>query len=79
MCKTPELNSEPTHFLTFMKKCKPLMAWQIYQTNFSFYEYWISLDLQKPNLLENNPSNTRNKKKCQIKNKKNRGSILWKD
>ena len=32
---------------------------------------WISSDFQKPDLLENNPSNTRNNMKSQIKNKKN--------
>ena len=29
-------------------------------------KYWISLDFQKPNLLENNPNKNRNNMKCQI-------------
>ena len=31
--------------------------------------YWISLDLQKPSLLENNPNNNWSNMKSQIKNK----------
>ena len=33
--------------------------------------YWIFLDLQKPGLLENNPSNTSRNMKSDVKNKKN--------
>ena len=44
----------------------------------SFYQdrqakrYWISWDLEKPNLLENNPNNTMNNMKSWIQNKKNK-------
>ena len=46
-------------------------------TNFNFYNgtgkrkrYWISWDLQKLSLLENNPNNARNNLKSHFKNKK---------
>ena len=43
--------------------------------------YWISWDLQKPNLLENNPNNSRNniepQMKSQIKTKNPRGISLF--
>ena len=39
-------------------------------------KYWISWDLLKPNLLENNSNNSRNNMKSQIKNK-NRSISLW--
>ena len=39
--------------------------------------YWNSSDIQKSNLLENNPNNTRNNMKSQIKNANNKNLSLW--
>ena len=39
--------------------------------------YWISWDLRKPDLLENNTSNTKKKIKPQIKNKMKRSTNFW--
>ena len=39
--------------------------------------YWISWDLQTPNLLEKNSDNSRNKIQSKTKNKKNRSISLW--
>ena len=40
-------------------------------------KYWISRDLQTPNLLEKNSNNSRNSMKSKIKNKRNRSISLW--
>ena len=80
----PEVNNEPTHSLTatFMNNgkafpsfdCMQLPVWrqasQFLSGHWQVERYWISWDLQKPKFLENNPSNTRNNAKFQIKNKK---------
>ena len=87
-CKRPEVNSEPTHFLTLMNNGKAFSSLDgmacSYQclTSFSFYQdtdkprYWISWDLKNPaNLFKNNLNNTRNNMKSQIQNKKNGGIV----
>ena len=81
------MNSEPTRLPTFMNNGKALddMACsyqypdqlQLLPGHWQAKRYWISWDLQKPNLLENNPNNTKNNMKSQIKIKKNRGISLW--
>ena len=90
LCKRPEVNSEPTHFLTFMNNdkvfpslhdiacsCQCSDQLQLLPRHWQAKKYWISRDLQKPHLIENNPNNTRNNMKSEIKNKKNRSISLW--
>ena len=85
-CKRPEVNSEPTHFLTFMNNGKAFSSLDgmacSYQCSDQFQflpglwqakRYWISWDPKKPNLFKNNLNNTRNNLKSQIQNKKNGG------
>ena len=80
-CKRPEVNSEPTHFLTLMNNGKAFSSLDgmacSYQCSDQFQflpglcqatRYWISWDLKKPNLLKNNLNNTRNNVKTQIQN-----------
>ena len=66
------MNSEPANFLN-NGKAFPSMKWHAAAsvlTSFSFFhdtgkpKGMASWDLQKPNLLENNPDNTRNNIKC---------------
>ena len=52
--------------------------------NFNFYQgtgkpkgIGFLESFQKPNFLENNPNNSRNNKKSQIKNRNNRSISLW--
>ena len=72
------LNSEPTHFLTFMNNGKAFFS--LDDTTFNYHcsdqfqllpghwqakRHWIIWDLQKPNLLKNTPDNTkRQKEQC---------------
>ena len=73
------MNNEPTHFLRKGKVFRSLdymicsYQWpnqlQILRGHWQAKRYWISWDLQKPILLENN-SNNRNNMKSQIKKKK---------
>ena len=85
-CKRPEVNSEPTHFLTLMNNGKAFSSLDgmacSYQCSDQFQflpglwqakRYWISWDPKKPNLFKNNLNNTRNNLKSQIQNKKNGG------
>ena len=86
-CKRPELNIEPTHFLTLMNNGKAFsnldgMACS-YQCSDQFQllpgywqakRYWISWDLKKANSFKNNLNNTSNNMKSQIQNKKNGGT-----
>ena len=90
LSKGPEVNSEPTHFLIFMNNGKTLHRFdgmlcsyqgpdqlQLLSGHWQTERHWISWDLKKPNLLKNNPNNTRNNMKSQIKNKKNNSISLW--
>ena len=87
-CKRPENNNEPTHFLTFMNNSKASSSLDglacSYQCSDQFRflpghwpakRYWISWDLEKPNLFKKNLNNTRNNIKSQILNKKNGGIV----
>ena len=84
-----ELNSELTHFVTFMNNGRAVSRLDgmacIYQCFDQFQllpgrwqakRCWISWDFEKPNLSEHNPNNTRNNMKSQIQNKRNGGSII---
>ena len=82
-CKKPEVNSEPTHFLTFMNSSLDAMTCS-YQCSDQFQflpghwqekRYWISLDLKKPNLFKSNLNNTRNNVRSQIQSKNNFGIV----
>ena len=79
------MNNEPAHFRTFMNNGKAfpnlggmqpisqcLEQLQLLSGHWQAKRYWISWDLQKLNLLENNLSNNKNNMKSQIKNKKTR-------
>ena len=77
LCKRPDVNSEPTHFLTFMNNGKVFpslgimqlpMPWPAPASNWPLasQKYWIPWDLQKPDLLENNPIKIRSNMKSQI-------------
>ena len=85
LCKRPEVNSKPTHFLTFMNNGQTFPSFngmvysyqcseqlQLHSGNWKAKRHWISGDTQKSNLLENNPNNTKINMKSQIKNNKNR-------
>ena len=85
ICKRPEVNSKPTHFLTFMSNdkaffslndmaCSYLCSEQLHLLlgHWQGKRNWISWYLGKPNLLENNPNNTRNNIKTSLKFKTNR-------
>ena len=86
LCERAEVKSEPTHFLNNGKAFPSLddMVYsyqcldqlQLLPRHWQAKRYWISSDLQKPNLLENNSNNIRSVMKPQIKNKKNRGISL---
>ena len=81
LCRRPEVNNEPAHFLTFMKNgvAFPSLGWhaayqcpdqfQLLPGHWPAKRSWISWDFRKPDTLENNPSNTRNNMKSQIKKK----------
>ena len=83
LCKKPEMNSEPTQFLNngkvFPSLADMTCSYQcpdqllLLSRHWQARRYWISWDLPKPNLLENNPNNIRNNMKSQIKNRN--GSI----
>ena len=73
ICKRPEVNSKPTHFLTFMNNDKAFFSLNDMASSYLCSEQfhvllghwqgkrnWISWYLEKPSLLENNPNNTRN-------------------
>ena len=88
ICKIPEVNSKPIHFLTFMNNDNAFSSLNVIACNYQHSDqfhllsghwqakrYWISWDPGKSNLLENNPNNTRRDMKAQIQNKKNWGSI----
>ena len=87
LCKRPKVNSKPTHFLNNGKIFPSLddmtcsyqypNQLQLLQGHWQAKRYWISRDLQKPDLSENNYNNTRNNMKSHIKNKKNRSISLW--
>ena len=87
LCKRPKVNSKPTHFLNNGKVFPSLddmtcsyqysNQLQLLQGHWQAKRYWISRDLQKPDLSENNYNNTRNNMKSHIKNKKNRSISLW--
>ena len=85
ICKRPEVNSKPTHFLTFMSNDKAFFSLNDMACSYLCSEQlllllghwqgkrnWISWYLGKPNLLENNPNNTRNNIKTSLKFKTNR-------
>ena len=76
LCKRPEVNSESTHFVS---KGISWFRWhvQLLRWHWQAKRYCISWDLQKSNLLENNPNNTRNNMNSQIKTKKNRKISSW--
>ena len=94
LCKWPEVNSEPTWRSWIIKFNNNGKAFPIFDGmgcsyschdqlyflpgHWQAWRYRISWDLQKPNSLENNPNNSRNNMKSQIKNKKNRSISLWK-
>ena len=89
LSKRPAVNIEPTcHscIMTFMNNGKAFPWWHGMQLpvpwpasvstgHWQAERYCIYWDLQKLNLLENKPNNSRNNMKFKIKNKKNR-SIL---
>ena len=85
--KRPEVNSESTLFLIFMNNgrvftsldaltctCQCPDQFQLLPRHWQAKRCWISPDIHKFNLLENNPNKTRNNKKFQIENKEN-GSV----
>ena len=87
-CKRPEMNNEPTHFLTFMNNSKAFSSldglacsyqcsdqFRFLPGHWSVKRYWISWDLEKPNSFKKNLNNTRNNIKSQILNKKNGGIV----
>ena len=87
-CKRPEVNTEPTHFLTLMNNGKAFSSldgmacsyqcseqFQFLLGHWQVKRYWISWDLKKPNLFNNNLNNTRNNMKSRIQNKKNGGIV----
>ena len=91
ICKRPEVNGEPTyHFLIFKNYGKTFSSlygmacsyqcsdqFQLLPGHWQSKRYRISWDLEKLNLLEKNPNNTRNNM-SQIQNKKYGGNIsLW--
>ena len=74
------MNSEPTHFLIFINNDKAFSSLDGMACNYHCSDqfqlrqwqaksYWISWELEKPNLLENNPYNTKNNINSQIQNK----------
>ena len=84
------MNSEPTHFLTFINNGKAfpsiygitcsyqcLEQFQLLPGHWQEKRYWIPGDNQTPNLLDNYPNSIRNKMKFQIKTKKNRSKSFW--
>ena len=84
----PEVNTEPTHFLTLMNNGKAFSSldgmacsyqcseqFQFLLGHWQVKRYWIPWDLKKPNLFNNNLNNTRNNTKSRIQNKKNGGIV----
>ena len=78
ICKRPELNSKPTHFLTLMNNDKAFFSLDgmAYLCSEQFHlllghwqakRNWISWYFEKLNLLENNPNNNRNNIKTSLK------------
>ena len=79
VCKRPEVNTEPTHFLTFMNNGKTFSSLDGMECSYQWHcqakRHWISRGFQKPSLLEHKLK-TRNNMKSQIKNKKNGSTSL---
>ena len=91
LCKRPRVKSEPTyfHFLIFVNNGKAFPSLdgmtcgyqcpdqlELLPGHWKVKRYWISYNLENPNLLENNLYNTRNNMKSQIKSKKNGSTSL---
>ena len=81
--KRPEVNTEPTHFLTHMNNGKTFSSLNGMACSYQCYDqfqflpgswqakrYWISWDLKRPILFKNNLNDTTNNMKSQIHNKK---------
>ena len=80
-CKRPEVNTEPTHFLTPMNNGKTFSSldgmacsyqcseqFQFLPGHWQAKKYWVSWDLKTPNLFKNNLNNNNNLNNCGITN-----------